>query len=71
MYPFLCFLAAHSSNTNRKAVSSNEDAKSECGWLVGRVRRNMPNATRDPIGAIIRFMLGIHPILAGNLFFFA
>ncbi|XP_048570882.1 uncharacterized ATP-dependent helicase C29A10.10c [Triticum urartu] len=50
--------AAQSSNSNRKTVGSNEDAESECGRLVGRVRRHMPNDTRDPIGAIIRFYAG-------------
>ena len=58
MYPFLCYLAGQSSNSNRKIVGSNEDTESECGRLVGRVRRHMPYDTRDPIGAVIRFYVG-------------
>jgi len=54
----LLFVAAQSGRSSRRAVGSNEDAESECGRLVGTVRRHMPIDTRDPIGAIIHFYLG-------------
>jgi hypothetical protein len=54
----LLFLAAQSGRSSRRAVGSNEDAESECGRLVGTVRRHMPIDTRDPIGAIIHFYVG-------------
>ncbi|AQK65976.1 P-loop containing nucleoside triphosphate hydrolase superfamily protein [Zea mays] len=50
--------AAQSGRSSRRAMGSNEDAVSECGRLVGTVRRHMPIDTRDPIGAIIHFYLG-------------
>ncbi|XP_066375474.1 probable helicase MAGATAMA 3 [Miscanthus floridulus] len=50
--------AAPSGRSSRRAMGSNEDAESECGRLVGTVRRHMPIDTRDPIGAIIHFYLG-------------
>ncbi|KAK3157325.1 hypothetical protein QOZ80_2AG0119440 [Eleusine coracana subsp. coracana] len=50
--------AAQSGRSSRKTVGSNEDAESECGRLVGTVRRYMPVDTRDPIGAIIHFYVG-------------
>jgi senataxin len=50
--------AAQSGRSSRRAVGSNEDAESECGRLVGTVRRHMPIDTRDPIGAIIHFYVG-------------
>jgi hypothetical protein len=54
----LLFLAAQSGRSSKRAVGSNEDAESECGRLVGTVRRHMPIDTRDPIGAIIHFYVG-------------
>ena len=54
----LLFVAAQSGRSSRRAVGSNEDAESECGRLVGTVRRHMPIDTRDPIGAIIHFYVG-------------
>jgi senataxin len=54
----LVFSAAQSGRSSRRAMGSNEDAESECGRLVGTVRRHMPIDTRDPIGAIIHFYLG-------------
>uniref|UniRef100_A0A0E0QVR9 Cytochrome b561 domain-containing protein n=1 Tax=Oryza rufipogon TaxID=4529 RepID=A0A0E0QVR9_ORYRU len=50
--------ASQSSRSNRRNVGSNEDTESECGRLVGTVRRHTPIDTRDPIGAIIHFYLG-------------
>jgi len=50
--------AAQSGRSSRRAMGSNEDAESECGRLVGTVRRHMPIDTREPIGAIIHFYLG-------------
>ncbi|KAL5232329.1 hypothetical protein ABZP36_031105 [Zizania latifolia] len=50
--------ASQSSRSNRKNVGSNEDTESECGRLVGTVRRHTPIDTRDPIGAIIHFYVG-------------
>ncbi|KAL6642551.1 hypothetical protein ACP70R_020732 [Stipagrostis hirtigluma subsp. patula] len=50
--------AAQSSRSSRRTVGSNEDAESECGRLVGTVRRHMPIDTRDPIGAIVHFYVG-------------
>lgn len=50
--------AAQSGRSSRRAAGSNEDADTECGRLVGTVRRHMPIDTRDPIGAIIHFYVG-------------
>lgn len=50
--------AAQSGRSSRRAVGSIEDAESECGRLVGTVRRYVPIDTRDPIGAIIHFYVG-------------
>ncbi|XP_040384120.1 uncharacterized ATP-dependent helicase C29A10.10c-like [Oryza brachyantha] len=50
--------ASQSSRSNRRNAGSNEDSESECGRLVGTVRRHTPIDTRDPIGAIIHFYLG-------------
>ncbi|CAN6299882.1 unnamed protein product [Urochloa humidicola] len=50
--------AAQSGRSGRRGVGSSEDTESECGRLVGTVRRHMPIDTRDPIGAIIHFYVG-------------
>jgi hypothetical protein len=56
--PLFIVLAAQSGRSSRRAVGSIEDAESECGRLVGTVRRYVPIDTRDPIGAIIHFYVG-------------
>ncbi|TVU31388.1 hypothetical protein EJB05_23072 [Eragrostis curvula] len=50
--------AAQSGRSSRRTAGSNEDAETECGRLVGTVRRYMPIDTRDPAGAIIHFYVG-------------
>ena len=48
--PIYLFLVVQASQSNRRTIGSNEDIESECGRLVGTVRRHTPIDTRDPIG---------------------